>query len=311
MPTTAAGIPSVDGPQQPDILVVGHVSKDLLGAEVHGSYRLGGTVSYAAVTASRLGRRPTVVTRAAADIDLTELRAVAEVHVLSSGTTSTFANVYTPAGRVQYCYTPAGSIEAADIPAALRQPRAVLLGPIANEVAPDVVGVFAPSTVVAAVPQGWMRRFRSDGEVHHKTWESANMVLPHLALLVLSLEDIDHDISGLDTFCKSVPLVVLTEHRWGSTVHRRSPGGPIESIHVPPRPAVEVDPTGAGDVFATAFLIRWQETQDAVQAAWFANVAASFSIEQPGVAGIPSRKQVEEYVAAHPFGSSGTPVPEP
>jgi len=58
-----------------------------------------------------------------------------------------------------------------------------------------------------------------------------------------------------------------------------------------------VDPTGAGDVFAAAFMIRLIETDDPCQAAQFANTVASFSIEGPGVSGIPMRHQVEAYVA--------------
>ena len=62
---------------------------------------------------------------------------------------------------------------------------------------------------------------------------------------------------------------------------------------VPAYQANEVDPTGAGDVFATAFFVRLHETGDAVQAARFANAAASFVVEGPGVSCIPSRAQVE------------------
>jgi sugar/nucleoside kinase (ribokinase family) len=58
-----------------------------------------------------------------------------------------------------------------------------------------------------------------------------------------------------------------------------------------------VDPTGAGDVFATAFLIRLAETGDPGQAARFANVTASFSVEGWGMAAIPTRLQVEDYLS--------------
>ena len=70
---------------------------------------------------------------------------------------------------------------------------------------------------------------------------------------------------------------------------------------IPPRKANEVDPTGAGDIFATAFLLRLQETGDPVQSARFANITASFGVEHLGVAGIPSREKVLEYMAQHPF----------
>jgi sugar/nucleoside kinase (ribokinase family) len=59
-------------------------------------------------------------------------------------------------------------------------------------------------------------------------------------------------------------------------------------------PAEEVDPTGAGDVFAAAFLSHYMETNDAWQAALFASAAASISLAAPGTAAIPSRRQVEE-----------------
>ena len=63
---------------------------------------------------------------------------------------------------------------------------------------------------------------------------------------------------------------------------------------MPGFPVAEVDPTGAGDVFAAAFLIRLQETQDPIAAARFANATASFCVQAPGVTGIPTRAMVEE-----------------
>jgi 1D-myo-inositol 3-kinase len=284
-----------------DILLIGHVTRDLVGEDQQGPYHLGGTVSFAAVTALALGRRPTVITRAAADTDLSELPGSVDLHCLPSPTTTTFANVYTPAGRVQHCYTPALPITAADIPPALRQPRAVLLGPLVDEIGPDVAALFDAQTLVAAVPQGWMRRWDEQGRVFPKPWATAVQILPHLDVLVLSLEDINFELSRLDPFFNHIGLVVLTEYRDGSTIYLREADGDVRRIKIPPRPAREVDPTGAGDIFATAFLIRLQETGDPVQSARFANVTASFGVEAVGVAGIPSREQVLAYMESHPF----------
>ena len=101
---------------------------------------------------------------------------------------------------------------------------------------------------------------------------------------------------------EEVPLLVLTEYHDGSTVYQRQPDGSIAITKIPPRRAVERDPTGAGDVFTTAFMIRLQETGDPVEAARFANVTASFSVEHPGVSGIPTRDQViYAYMQAHPL----------
>lgn len=285
----------------PDFLLVGHVTRDLIGESVESGSRLGGTVSFAAITALRLGRHPTIVTRAASPSDLDELPTEVDRLVLPSATTTTFANIYTPHGRIQYCYAPAPPILAADIPVELRSPRAVLLGPLVNEIGPDLPPIFAAETLVAAVPQGWMRHWDESGRVHSKPWENAKQILPYVDVLILSLEDIDFDLKRLDPFFAITQIVVLTEYRDGSTIYRRQSSGEMEEVKIPPRPAHEVDPTGAGDIFATAFILRMQETGDPIDAARFANITASFGVEQVGIHGIPSRQQVMAYMEAHPF----------
>lgn len=284
-----------------DILLLGNVTRDLIDAHDFDAYRLGGTVTFAAVVADRLGRRPTVVTRATQDTDLSAMPDSAQLIVLPTPSTTVFANIYTPHGRIQYCYTPAPPIGAKDLAAELRQPDIVLLGPIANEIEADVPAIFAESTIVAAVPQGWMRRWDADGRVHSKQWESAAQILPHLDALILSLEDIDYQWERLAPAFEHVPLIVVTEYRDGSTVFQRQADGSVLEAKIPPRPAAEVDPTGAGDIFTTAFLIRLEETNDPIQAARFGNVAASMSVEHLGSTGIPTRKEILSYMDAHPF----------
>lgn len=288
-----------------DILLIGNVTRDLVDEHDFEHYRLGGTVTFAAVVADRLGRRPTVITRAAPETDLSAMPASAQIHLLPSTTTTTFANIYTPHGRVQYCYTPAPPISAADIPTEIRAPDIVLLGPIADEITDDVPAIFAASTVVAAVPQGWMRRWDERGRVHSKQWASARAILPHLDALILSLEDIDYEWERLAPAFDHVPLIVVTEYRDGSTVFERQADGSIHETKIPPRPAHEVDPTGAGDIFTTAFLIHLEETSDPMQAARFGNVAASMSVEHVGTTGIPTREAILSYMETHPF------TPEP
>jgi 1D-myo-inositol 3-kinase len=284
-----------------DILLIGHVTRDLLTSDPRGPYRVGGTVSFAAVTALRLGRKPTVISRADPEMDLSELPPGIDLHILPSPTTTTFANIYTANGRIQYCFTPAPIITADDIPLAYRRPRAVLLGPLVNEIGPDIASLFHNPTQVVAGPQGWMRRWDEKGRVFSKPWDTANEILPHLNVLVLSQEDIDYDLARLDPFFDHIAMIVLTEYRDGSTLYLRNADRSISKVKIPPRPAKEVDPTGAGDIFATAFMIRLQETNDPIQAARFANITASYGVEAEGVAGVPTRAQVVAYMEQHPF----------
>jgi len=285
----------------PDVLLLGNVTRDLIDPSDFTTYRLGGTVTFAAVVAARLGRRPTVLTYAAPDTDFSVLLPETDLHVLPSATTTTFANIYTPHGRIQYCYTPAPRLVAADIPLAMRHPSIVLMGPIADEIAADVPAIFADETIVAAVPQGWMRRWDSKGRVRSKPWDHAEAMLPYLDVLVLSLEDIDFDWSRLALAFHYVPLVVVTEYREGCTVFQREAAGTMMETKIPSRPANEVDPTGAGDTFTTSFIIHLQETGDALQAARFANITASISVEHVGVTGVPTREQVMRFMHRNPF----------
>ncbi len=288
-----------------DVLLIGHVTRDVFGDPADRSYRQGGTVSFAALVALGLGRTPSIITRAESPADLVELPEGVDICCLPSEVTTTFHNIYTPQGRTQYCLAAAPAINVADIPDRLLHPNAVLLGPLVQEIPPEVAAAFDDKTLIAAVPQGWMRTWDETGLVSHIPWATASEILPHIDVLILSLEDIDNEISRLFPWFELVPLIIVTEYRDGSTVFQRRPNGAIAMFRVPPRPAKEVDPTGAGDIFATAFLIRYQETGDPLDAARFANVAASFSVEYIGISGMPSRQQVLDYMAAHPF--SGIP----
>lgn len=273
-----------------DFLTIGHIAKDI----VPGGYAVGGTVTYASVTALRLGWRPFVLTRLAADLQLPEIYNQIDLVALPSKATTTFENVYMPQGRVQTIHAVADRIGTRDVPQALRQgPDIVLLGPLANEIDPEVAGLF-PKPTLALVPQGWMRSWDSSGRVSHTPIDCANEILPHANVLVVSIEDVAHDIGLAECYSEMVELLVLTRGREGCDVYHR---GQVTRIH--PRPAKEVDPTGAGDTFAAAFLIRLSETGDPLDAARFANVAASFCVEGEGYSNIPTRSQLEAWLAQH------------
>jgi sugar/nucleoside kinase (ribokinase family) len=59
-----------------------------------------------------------------------------------------------------------------------------------------------------------------------------------------------------------------------------------------------LDPTGAGDVFAAAFLVHLSRHGDPRQAVDFANCVASLSIQHVGIEGIPTMEMVTERLRA-------------
>jgi sugar/nucleoside kinase (ribokinase family) len=89
-----------------------------------------------------------------------------------------------------------------------------------------------------------------------------------------------------------VPIVAVTRGWRGLWLHTR------EGVReVPSLPRSEVDPTGAGDVFATSFFLRYHETGDAVEAAGFAACAASCAVEGLGTSSLGDRAEIERRLA--------------
>jgi len=285
-----------------DFLSIGHITHDRTPA----GFRLGGTVSYAAVTAHRLNHRPGILTRASteglritADADGVARVAASPdgtldgvaIHLLPSSVSTTFTNVYHGIQRTQVIEALADPILPADLPPAWTNVPAVLLGPIAREVPAAWVKVF-PNALVGITPQGWMRRWDAQGHVSPTPWENMAEFLTHADVVILSWEDVGGDDAFIADLACQAKLLVVTDGWHGATVYRCG-----ESYPVAPRPTEQVDPTGAGDVFATAFLLRMAEVGDPLAAARFANIVASMSVEGVGMTRIPRRAEVDAWLA--------------
>lgn len=273
---------------RPDFLVIGHVTKDLQ----QDGYTIGGTVTFASLTARNLGQRTAVVTRASPDLELNPLYQGIEVLRLPSPMTSTFQNLYSANGaRTQYLRAVADPIEVGDIPPAWREAKIVLLGPLTNELEAGMARVF-PNSLIGVTPQGWMRRWDGDGRVFPKPWEEAAEVLDYARVVVFSEDDVQKDESVIQAYARLARILVITKGARGATVYTQG-----KARHLPAFETVEIDPTGAGDVFAAAYLIELARSDDPFAAAHFANCVASFVVEKPGIEGIPTLEQVEQRLA--------------
>jgi len=270
-----------------DFLAVGTITKDLLS---NGDITMGGTVTYAAVTASSLGQRTGIIARADPLFDLSPLeqRGI-KILRLPAEKTTTFANIYRDGQRLQYISAVAGPITAADIPATWRQTRIVHLGPLAQDLPPEVACCF-PNALIGVTPQGWMRQWGRDGLIRAIPWHQPEAILSCVRVLVYSMDDVAGDESLIRHYGSLVDTMVVTQGRRGCTVYCRGK----HPRHFPAFPAIEVDPTGAGDVFCAAYLIHLAETGDPYASARFANCVASFSVEGIGIHGIPTLEQVYE-----------------
>ena len=273
----------------PDFLVIGHVVKDV----VPGGWRLGGTAAYASLQASHLGLRAAVVTGAPGSMDLAALLPGVEVHRVPSRQATTFRNCYQDGHRSQFLLGRARTLALTDVPDAWRTAPIVLLGPVCGEVPPEATSLFRQS-LVGVSAQGWLRWVDSQRRVTSRAWpESPSWADAHA--LFVSEDDLAGDTGTLERWTAVFPVVAYTQASRGACLH-------IDGrwCHIDAFPEREVDPTGAGDVFAAAFLARLYETGDPPLAARFAAAAASISVSREGTLAIADRQQIEERMAQHP-----------
>jgi sugar/nucleoside kinase (ribokinase family) len=268
----------------PQYLVIGHVTKDLVP---DGSFRYGGTATYSALAADRLGLRVGVLTSAETDLALFPETPSVAVHRRPAGSTTTFENIYEGRSRRQYVRAVADVLTPGDLPDGWGEVPIVHLGPVAQEIDVALAARF-PRSFLGVTPQGWLRRWNGQGLVEPEEWLLAAEILEQVDVVVLSPEDLGGDLEAVGRLADMARLLVLTVGDGGAVIYRSG-----STVRVPAYEAAEVDPTGAGDVFATAFLIRMAETGDPLDAARFANCVSSFVIEGIGPSNMPSRDQVE------------------
>jgi sugar/nucleoside kinase (ribokinase family) len=270
------------GTGPPEFVAVGHVTHDL----VHGRIRPGGAALYSALTAARLGKRAALFTSCAEDFAGAEVFQGLSAQVVRSERTSTFRNVYSEKGRVQAVYGMADSLEVPDFPDGWREAEIVYLCPVLHEVSLEM-GVAAPGALLGVAPQGWMRAWDAEGTICARRWEGFRDILPAAGFLIVSEKDIEGNEDLVDVFRTLTPLVVITRAERGARMFL-----PGKTIEVGAYPAEEADPTGAGDCFGAAFLIRYRETGDLLEAARFASCVGSFVVEGEGIERIPVREDV-------------------
>jgi hypothetical protein len=272
-----------------DVLLIGHICRD----ETPEGPRLGGTVTFSALTAQALGLRAGIVTSAPDEmLGLLEPLAEIPIHRIAAPQATTFTNTYTSEGRQQVISSRALPLAWRDIPPEWRAPPMVHLAPVADEIEPDLADHF-PGAFVGVTPQGWLRQWDDQGRVGLRRGRMTETLLRRLSALVLSSEDVQSDEALLQDLARQCRVIVATRGAEGCSLFLD--GSPHT---IPALPVDEVDPTGAGDVFAAAFFSHLQATGDPHQAARVATFLAGRSVTRPGLSSIPTRQEIEEALRA-------------
>ncbi|BDA50140.1 hypothetical protein COCOBI_15-2680 [Coccomyxa sp. Obi] len=246
---------------RPTLLLVGDVTVDV----VDGKKALGGAISYAAAVASAYGIRACVVTAAGPDADLSVFRGH-DLHVIPTNHTLTFEHSYTWWGnkrKLRVTATPNVTLTLAHVPPQCRRARTVLLGPLT----PDDLdaasfirhrqGLWDRATgfrqAVGLMAQGQQRGLDASGRVTAFKEPSSQLLEALGPRTSVFLSDVETDVwpPGL------VNELASRSARWLIT---RGEFGADEvvgnaTVHLPPEKVAAVDTNGAGDTFATAYML--------------------------------------------------------
>lgn len=265
-----------------DYLVIGHVAHDLTSE----GPRVGGTVAYSALTARALGMKVGIVTAVGPE---TPIDVLSDIPVVSQSSprSTTYENIYTDHGRIQYLRAQAERIDLTQVPQPWRSASIIHIGPIADEVDSVLPAGFSPK-LLGLTPQGWMRQWDVENRVSMRSWENAEPALARAHAVVISREDVNSDDELIEHMAHQTRILAVTEGVGGCVLYwngdRRRFNAP--KVH-------EVDATGAGDVFAAAFFTRLLNTRDPWEAARFATLIASHSVTRIGLEGIPIAREIE------------------
>jgi sugar/nucleoside kinase (ribokinase family) len=261
----------------PDFVAIGHVTLDHFGDVT----RSGGAALYAAITAHRLGLAAAILTSHGAEFPLDELPTPIEVVGLEAPVTTAFEHREAEGGRALRARGAARPLTAHDLPEDWRPAPLVLLAPVLQEVDPLLAAAF-PDAAVGAELQGWLRAVNGEGAVSPTEWTSPDATLGRLLAVFVSGHDVRGQESQITEWVQRVPLAVVTAGAAGAILYVNG-----DRYEIRPRRTREVDPTGAGDVFAATFLIHYDRGADPWEAAEAATCAASLSVEGEGWSTVP------------------------
>jgi 1D-myo-inositol 3-kinase len=260
-------------------LALGHVTRDfnLLVPGASPTAVAGGAVYYASHTAHRMGYRTAVVTSSSSPAASKEVMPDTDVITVPSDHTTTFLNDYTFGERVQRLTARAGEIAIGDVPKHLLNPAAALLCPLAGELPLDSLSWFGGS-VTGAVLQGFLRRWDAEGMVSIER-VSPPRLQKKIELVVVSSRELER--AAAEEWAQLAEVVALTSGSDGVEILTRGGWSHLDAPEVS-----EADPTGAGDVWAAAYLAHFARRGSRSESASFACMVAAQSVTAAGVSAI-------------------------
>lgn len=268
-------------------MIVGPVTWDLFA---DGRRTAGGPVSFAARVAAAMGVRLHVLTMGAPDADVSALEGH-EVHVVNTPQTLTFAHTFSSDGlrTLRVVTDTRRTLAPSDAPSGWPRPDVLLIAPLLPADVEAVAFSALPTADCGIIAQGFLRRVDAAGLIsttNAPTTALLKAATPRTSVFVSEDEVAKWSPSDIAALADRSGRLVITHGGRGAEI--RDHAG---SRFVPPVPATAVDTTGAGDVFATAFILALGEGE--ATAARLAAAYAAAKVEVTGPAPLPDRATIE------------------
>lgn len=294
--------------QPPRVIVVGSAARDVVDADRRG-WRLGGSVSYCALTTARLG----VPTAALVGVDRESARAVeldllrqagVDVVTVELEQAPVFENIETPTGRRQRCVHPGTPLPVERLPDEWRDTRTWLLTPVAGELPDAWADVPPPDAAVGVTWQGLLRNLAPNTDVTRRAPEPSDLV-SRADVIAVSVEDLNHnvDFDLLTGVLRPSATLLVTRGTAGGLAVTSVEGRRVVRRYPAVAADATRDPTGAGDVFLGAFVAALADPtlggpRGLDSRLRLAATTASFAVEQPGLLGVPDIDMVRRRTRA-------------
>jgi sugar/nucleoside kinase (ribokinase family) len=277
-----------------EFLVIGNIPKDLCKTKDKEEFSFGGT-SYCGIVAAYLEAKSKILTRGNAELSdwIKSLKEKnVEVILQNDKNITYFVNDYSGGGEREQLLL--GYTKKIDFNIDGKF-DIIHVNPMFREIDLNLVKKARKRCEFLSIDvQGTVRDIK-DKHVIGRFWSEREEFLPFVDFLKVGKQEINliSKLGNHKKICEELhslgaKIIAITFGNKGSLVYDG------RFYELPIFKTKTIDETGAGDVYATAFLIRYFETKDTLDSALFATAAASFVVEDFGPRSIAKRKDVEK-----------------
>jgi sugar/nucleoside kinase (ribokinase family) len=274
-------------PSPPQMLAIGPYATDVIADE----RRQGGAVAYAARAARSFGMTLAILTIGDPD----SLPSAFDGHDVTVVPDNTLTFEHTNQGddrELTVVSQPSRALDASDLPEGWAKAETVMLMPLVPQDDCKSFADIASDGRRALLGQGLQRALTSSSRVIDRSRPSADLVRTFSRNVTVFLSEQETSAWTYEEMTLAIgrnARVVITRGAAGSDIY----GGGHDPIHIDATPAEPVDTNGAGDVFATAFMIALARGDDDETAGRLASAYAAASVENVGAAELPPLTAIE------------------